>query len=178
MRFSQPSIYLTTYKGKRYVGKTYGTRSSNYHGSGNIIKAIIKKHGKSVLKTKLLETTSLDKLDQREIFWIAKLKPEMNIAPGGEGGDRSMSFTPAIAKSKSKKMSALKRSKEWGDRISKSKLGSTHTDETKQKMSVAKQGIRPDHAIKASLAIRKTKAYRAMMSEAITKMWAKRKVGK
>ena len=184
MRFSQPSIYLTTYKGKRYVGKTHGTRSTNYHGSGNIIRRIIKKHGKSVLKTKLLEATTLDKLDQREIYWIAKLKPEMNIAPGGEGGDRSMSFTPAIAKSKSKKMSAFPRSKEWCDNIRKSKQGSKHSEESKKKMSKAHTGktLSKQTKLKIKKAVNNFKddpQYRKRLSAAITKWWAdRRKVGK
>ena len=80
--------------------------------------------------------------------------------------------------SKSKKMKAMKRSKEWCDNIRKAKLGKKLPAHQIEAMSKAKQGIRPDHAIKASIAIRKTKEYRAMMSESIKKMWAKRKVGK
>jgi len=135
MRFNQPSIYLTTYKNKRYVGKTNG-RGNDYYGSGVLIKKI----DKSKLKVKLLETTTLDKLEEREIFWIAKLKPELNLTPGGEGGDRSKFFTKEGAKSKSIKMSNIKRSKEWCDNIRKSKVGLTHTTETKLKMSKSKLG--------------------------------------
>src|SRR6056300_402510 len=68
MRFSQPSIYLTTYKGKKYVGQTKG-RGNDYYGSGVRIKNI---KDKTKLKVKLLETTTLDKLNEREIFWISK----------------------------------------------------------------------------------------------------------
>ena len=172
MRFNQPSIYLTTYKNKRYVGKTNG-RGNDYYGSGVRIKNI---KDKTKLKVKLLETTTLDKLNEREIFWIAKLKPELNYTSGGDGGDTSASFTKEGALSKSKKMKAMKRSKEWCDRISKAKQGSKHSEEVKLKMSKAKLGKKPEAAIKASIKVRKTKAYREMMSKALKKAWAEGRV--
>ena len=135
MRFHQPSIYLTTYNNKKYVGKTNG-RGNDYYGSG----VLIKKLDKSKLKVKLLETTTKDKLDEREIFWIAKLKPELNLATGGEGGDRSQFFTKEGAISKSKKMSAIVRSQEWKDNIRKAKLGKKLSVYHREQMSKAKLG--------------------------------------
>ena len=137
MRFSQPSIYLTTYKGKKYVGQTNGHRK-DYYGSGKVIQRILKKYGPSVLKVQLLETTTLDKLNEREIFWIAKLKPELNCTSGGEGGDTGL--TEEGRKSKSEKMKAFPRSKEWNDNIRKSKIGKKLSDYHKKRMSEVRIG--------------------------------------
>ena len=136
MRFSQPSIYLTTYKGKKYVGQTKG-RGNDYYGSGVRIRRI---KDKTKLKVKLLETTTLDKLNEREIFWIAKLKPELNYTSGGDGGDTSAHFTKEGALSKSKKMSSIVRSQEWKDNIRKAKLGKKLSAYQRKQMSKAKLG--------------------------------------
>ena len=175
MRFYEPVIYQTSYNNKKYIGQHIGN-GRDYVGGGVIIKDIIKSGNKHKLNTKVIEyVKDVNQLDEREIYWIEKLKPELNLAPGGEGGDRSMFFTPEISKSKSDKMKAFVRSKEWCDNIRKSKLGVKLSDFQREQMSKAKRGIKPVKAIQASLAIRKTKAYREMMSESITKMWAKRK---
>jgi len=175
MRFDQPVIYQTTYKDKKYIGKHIGN-GRDYVGSGIIIKDIVKSGNRNKLKTKVIEyVNNVNQLDEREIYWINKIKPELNFAPGGEGGDRSMFFTEEGTKSKSIKMSNLERTKEWCNNISKSKIGLTHTTETKKKMSIAKKGKKPVKAIQASLAIRKTDSYKKMMSESIKKVWAKRK---
>jgi hypothetical protein len=175
MRFSQPVIYQTSYKGKKYIGQHIGT-GRDYVGGGRIIKDIIKSGNRHKLKTKVIEyVNNVNLLTEREIYWIKKIKPELNLAPGGEGGDRSMFFTKEILKSKSEKMKAVVRDKKWCNNISKSKLGCTHSKEAKEKMSIAKRGIKPVKAIKASLPIRKTDEYRKKMSESIKKMWLKRK---
>ena len=176
MRFLQPSIYLTTYKGKRYIGQTNG-RGNDYYGSGVRIKNI---KDKSKLKVQLLESTTLEKLNEREIFWIAKLKPELNYTPGGDGGDTSKFFTKEGALSKSKKMKAFPRSKEWCERISKAKQGSKHSEESKKAMSKAHTGktLSKQHKLKIKKAVNNFKddpQYRKRLSVAITKWWADRK---
>ena len=176
MRFYQPSIYLTTYKGKKYVGKTIGN-GRDYYGSGVIIQNI---KDKSKLKVKLVEKTTLSKLDERETYWIKKLQPELNLAPGGEGGDRSMCFTKEGALSKSKKMKAMKRSKEWCDNIRKSKLGLKHSEETKKKLSEIHTGkkLSKSHKLSIKKAVNNFKddpQYRKRLSAAVTKWWADRK---
>ena len=175
MRFDQPVIYQTTYKGKKYIGKHIGN-GRDYVGGGRIIKNIIRSGNRHKLKTKVIEyVNNVNQLDEREVYWINKIKPELNLAPGGEGGDRSMFFTEEGAKSKSIKMSNFKRSKEWCNNISKSKIGIKLSVYQREQMSKAKLGKKPIHAIKASLVIRKTDSYRKMMSESIKKMWAKKK---
>ena len=140
MRFDRPVIYQTTYKGKKYIGQHIGN-GRDYVGGGRIIKDIIRSGNRHKLKTKVIEyVNNVNQLDEREVYWINKIKPELNLAPGGEGGDRSTFFTEEGAKSKSIKMSNLKRSKEWCNNISKSKIGLTHTTETKLKMRKSKLG--------------------------------------
>ena len=81
--------------GKIYVGKS--EREDEYHrrcyfGSGIVIRLAIKKYGKENFKKDFLEENiDLDKLDEREQFWIAKLDAMnesvgYNRALGGEGG--------------------------------------------------------------------------------------------
>ena len=140
MRFDQPVIYQTTYKNKKYIGQHIGN-GRDYVGGGKIIKSIIKSGNKHKLKTKAIEyVKDINLLDEREIYWIDKIKPELNLAPGGEGGDRSMFFTEKTSKSKSKKMKAIVRNKEWCENIRKSKLGVKLSDYQKQKMSEAHKG--------------------------------------
>jgi len=178
MRFYEPAIYLTTYKNRRYVGKTIG-RGNDYYGSGRLIQNIIKSGSKDKLKVKLLETVKdVSKLDEKEIYWIAKLKPEMNIAPGGEGGDRSMAFTKEGAKSKSIKMSNMKRSKEWCDNIRKAKLGIKLSDYQRQKISESHKGKVLSEKHKKSISkgsSNRTVEYKKNMSKIIKLAWAKRK---
>jgi len=180
MRFDTPVIYETSYKGKRYIGKHNG-RGCDYYGSGKIIKSIIKSGKKNLLTTRVIEyVNDVNKLNEREIYWIKKLKPEMNLAPGGEGGDRSMSFTKEGAKSKSIKMSNMKRSKEWRDNIRKSKLGVKLSDYQREQMSKAHKGKvlseeHKDSIRKGFSKIKNTKKYKKNLSKAVKLWWAKRK---
>lgn len=75
--------------GKFYVGKQAST-SKWYLGSGKALKSAIKKYGRENFKKEVLEVcTSLQHLDEREIFWIKELNAVelgYNIAEGGTGG--------------------------------------------------------------------------------------------
>ena len=85
MRFNQPVIYGTSYKGKLYVGQHVGT-GVDYVGGGVIIKNIIKSGNREKLITGVIEyVNDVNKLNEREIYWIEKLKPELNLTAGGEG---------------------------------------------------------------------------------------------
>src|SRR6056300_429453 len=135
MRFDQPVIYQTSYKDKKYIGQHIGN-GRDYVGGGKIIKSIIKSGNKHKLKIKVIEyVKDVNLLNEREIYWIKKLKPKLNLAPGGEGGDRSMFFTKKTLKSKSEKIKSCKRSIEWCDNIRKSNLGIKLSDYQRQKMS-------------------------------------------
>lgn len=75
--------------GKVYIGKSCKTFNINYLGSGKIIKQAVKKYGKNNFKVELIEIcSSIEMLNQREIFWIDFYKENSyNIALGGTGGD-------------------------------------------------------------------------------------------
>lgn len=70
-------IYKTTnlFNGKIYVGQHRADKFDlNYYGSGIIICNLIKKFGKDDFKVECLEECfSEDELNEREIYWIAKL---------------------------------------------------------------------------------------------------------
>jgi len=180
MRFNKPVIYGTSYKGKLYIGQHIGN-NRDYYGGGVIIKNIIKSGNKHKLKTKVIEyVKDVNLLNEREIYWIKKLKPQLNLAPGGEGGDRSMFFTKEILKSKSEKMKAFVRNKEWCENIRKSKQGVKLSDYQRQKMSEAHKGkvLSEEHKNnirKGFSKIKNTKKYKKNLSKAVKLWWAKRK---
>ena len=180
MRFSQPVIYQTSYKGKKYIGQHIGT-GKDYVGGGRIIKDIIKSGNRHKLKTKVIEyVNNINLLSEREIYWINKIKPELNLAPGGEGGDRSMFFTKKILKSKSQKMKAIVRDKKWCSNISKSKINKKLSNYHRQRLSEGHKGkiLSEEHKnnIKKSfLKIKNTKKYKKNLSRAVKLWWAKRK---
>jgi|SRR6056300_1009986 len=141
MRFDQPVIYGTSYKGKLYVGQHTG-RNSYYVGSGNKIKQL-KKQGKSkYLVTGVIEyVDDINKLNEREIYWIKKLKPELNISTGG--GNVSVVTKKKIAKlmkGKKNPMYGKKHTKDSLKKMSLTKLGKKLSSETKLKMSKSHKG--------------------------------------
>jgi group I intron endonuclease len=87
-------IYKTTNKvnGKFYVGKDEAN-NPNYLGSGYMLKSAIEKYGKENFEKEILEVCKNSKhLQEREIYWIAKLNAldhnlAYNIAEGGTGGN-------------------------------------------------------------------------------------------
>jgi group I intron endonuclease len=130
-------IYKTTnlLNGKFYIGQTRQKNNRYYKGSGTIITNAIKKYGGENFAVEVLENVdSVDKLDEREIYWISKMKPEYNISPGGltqdavAGGKarKGLIHTEAGKKNISKGLKNSKllrkvmRSKEVREKISKS----------------------------------------------------------
>lgn len=93
-------IYLieNTADGKRYVGqikkpgKTEADRlAEHFNRSDNLkfqgyLQRAIRAHGKDSFKISVIEECAKDDTDDREKFWIDKLKPEYNMTEGGEGG--------------------------------------------------------------------------------------------
>lgn len=100
-------IYKTTniLNGKFYIGKDERD-DPNYLGSGIILKQAIAKYGRKNFKKKLLERCNdSKKLCEREVFWIAQLKPPYNIAKGGTGGNALKYASKEKKKSASQKIS-------------------------------------------------------------------------
>ncbi len=101
MIFNGPVVYGTSYKGKLYVGQHIGN-GIDYVGSGLIISNIIKSDKKKYLITGVIEyVDNVNKLNEREIYWIEKLKPKLNLTKGGEGwgvGKNNVMNRPEVAK--------------------------------------------------------------------------------
>ena len=92
-------IYMLTCKvnGKSYIGQSQNiakrlrSHKSNKHKYHNyIIKNAISKYGWENFDKTVLEFCPVEKLDEREIFWIAKYQPEYNIKEGGGRGNHSI----------------------------------------------------------------------------------------
>ena len=155
MVFNKPAIYETTYKGQKYIGQHIGN-GRDYVGSGVIIKNIIKSGNKHKLKTRVIEfVKDVSLLDEREIYWIKKIKPELNIAPGGEGGDHSMFFTKESRQSMGRDQSGSKNSM----------YGKTHTEEVRE---IIRQKNKVYHTGR-----KKSKSHRENLRLAALRRWAK-----
>lgn len=88
---------INVIENKIYVGQTTKINSKNYFGSGDYLKAAIKKYGKENFKREIIDSaSSLQDLNEKEIFWISKLNTQVpngyNIEPGG-GGTLKSEFT-------------------------------------------------------------------------------------
>jgi group I intron endonuclease len=157
-------IYIVenTINNKKYVGKKTGKFDKNYYGSGIIVRQAIKKYGKDKFSVKILENCdSPDSLNQREKYFIEKLKPIYNISAGGDGGHvlkyADKEYVKEIYERQSeamkntwKNLSSDER-KAWGENISKSRKGSNgrigthHSEETKKKISESNKGKHSDN---------------------------------
>lgn len=126
-------IYLLIDKrnGKCYVGKHNG-KKKDYWGSGLIPNKIAKKYGKDIFERLIVEDNIEDNfLNEREIFYIEKydsFKNGYNITTGGDGGGEWINYKTE----EEKRLISEKRSK--------SLMGRTFTDETKEKMSKSHTG--------------------------------------
>ncbi len=135
-------IYKTTnlVNGKSYIGKTV-REWNGYLGSGKIILRAIEKYGREYFKREILERCSREELSEREIYWIAKLKPDYNIAKGGEGGD---TFTnnpnKDIIREKIRKIhKGRKNTQETRRRMSEVRMGIKFTEEHKKNLCIARR---------------------------------------
>lgn len=135
--------------GKTYVGQRTchcNITEDSYMGSGTVITAAINKYGRENFSKAILEETTKDNLNNREIYWIQKRKSEgraeYNIAGGGQGCSN-----PFLYKSKEE------------------------LDKIKQKMSKTRTGKPSGIAGKRAKSSRKlTTKEREEMSERFTKI--------
>lgn len=85
-------IYMLTCKvnGKRYIGQSNNIkRRMNEHrrcqSFAPVISRAIAKYGWDAFDKTVLEFCPVEELDEKEIYYIAELKPEYNLAKGGGG---------------------------------------------------------------------------------------------
>lgn len=148
-----------------YIGKTYNmkkrtkehfyeVRRGNKLPKYNKLRKLAKEGCALEKFIKIIEENiPLDKADEREIFWIAKLRENgyklKNLTDGGEGAINSI---PGLSKKLRKLRLGKKLSEETKKKISQSNLGKKFTDAHKKKLSIArkKRIITSETRIKAS----------------------------
>jgi group I intron endonuclease len=169
-------IYIFVDKDKKpfYIGKTIDLKKrTKAHllecKKGNSLYKYNKL--RKILKTGLTideiiviieENIEMDLLDDREIYYIEKLRKDgyqlTNLTDGGDGGD-TLTDNPnreQILKYRKK----LRETTDWNQNMANSKKGvswGSHSKETKRKMSEAKKGIRFSNEHKNKLSIARKK---------------------
>jgi len=128
-------IYLLTniINGKQYVGQTirglderwwYHCWSAN-RGAGYLLHKAIRKYGPDAFTHEILEHTTIEDVNAREIYWIAELKTRehgYNMTDGGEG---TRGWVP---------------DEEWRTKIGAANRGKKLSAEHRAKLSVALSG--------------------------------------
>ena len=147
-------IYITTnlINGKKYIGQHHGELDDSYLGSGNTFKEALEKYGKENFKKEILEICDgYDSVNIAERKWIDYYNAVQdnnfyNIASGGFNSNPVAGMSEEADKARRKKLSeACKGEKNYfyGKHISGKDhpwYGRHHTEESKKKMSLAKQG--------------------------------------
>jgi Straboviridae intron-associated endonuclease 1 len=136
-------IYKITNRlnGKFYIGKSINIKyrfkyhkcpmNFNKYPNSPLYKSA-KKYGWDNFELSIIEDIdNIDLLNEREIFWISKLKPEYNCTKGGEGTYGRI-VTEEQRRKMSEKIKGRKYSQEHCDNIGKSKNGYRPTEKTLQ----------------------------------------------
>ena len=129
--------------GKIYVGKTKQQlekrMNQHKHNSKTVnsgISAAIRKYGWENFKVEVLEICPIDKLDEREIFWIAKLNSKApagyNLTDGGDGNSNPSAETRARMSANHPDISG-KKNPNYGKHRK-------HSQQTRDKISAALKG--------------------------------------
>jgi len=90
---------LNKITGEFYIGKTTGTLESRFNGhvksskrgTGHLHRSI-KTYGAENFSIELIEETSIELLNEREIYHISILNPTLNMTKGGEGGSTTHNY--------------------------------------------------------------------------------------
>lgn len=158
-------IYITTnlINNKKYIGQHYGELQDSYLGSGEIFKKALEKYGKDNFKKEILEICdSYESMNVAEKKWIAIYdavhNPNFyNIATGGFNSNPVAGLTKEQEQQRRQRISnSLKGSKNpmWGIHMAKEQhplYGKHHTEEAKQKMSLAKKNGKSPTARKVAI---------------------------
>lgn len=128
-------IYLTEClkNGKKYIGQ-HIYENDNYLGSGKLLKEDIKKYGrKNFKKTILCYCTSIEEMNQKEIYYINLYNAVhddnyYNIAEGGSGGNKILGWSSEKLEEYKKKRSLANSGK------NNPMYGRKHSEETKNKI--------------------------------------------
>lgn len=167
---------------KIYVGQTIRSikkRFKEHSKADSLIGRAIRKYGEeNFVVVSIEECETLEKLNEREIFWTAKLNCKSpfgyNQTDGGEGTLNPSEETRAkLSKARRKrKLSAEARQKiSLAQTGNKNFLGHTHSEETRKKISAAHKGKKLSAETKLKLSLinignKHTAEARAKISEA------------
>ena len=191
MRVIVGIIYKITnlINGKIYVGQTRRTLEERIgehkrHKNG-LIGLAIKKYGWKNFKVEVLEEcTSSDQLNEREIFWIAKLNCKIpngyNKTDGGDGSYIRTAENRAKLSAVHKGQKGRKHTPEELEKISAGRKGKKQTPESNAKNSAAHLGKKRSLESRAKQsATMKGKKHSAetcaKQSAAMKKYWAKKR---
>ena len=140
---------------KVYVGKTTKTINERFdchintskYGSQTYFHKALRKYGKNNFTISIIEDSIFCEttLNEREIFWIEKLKPEYNMTLGGEGSTGRILSVESRTKMSLKAKQRIRKphSEETKLKISKAHKGKTFSEERKQNISKSKLGSIP-----------------------------------
>lgn len=145
-------IYKITNKinGKFYIGQSVDIERrfmehKTPHGTMTSVKLAMKKYGKENFSFEVIEECSEDELNEREMYWIATLKPQYNRCGGGTGA-RGHHVSEEVRSELSRK------SKAYWDRLPDEKkqsivsnltghpIGYATSEKTKEKLRAANLG--------------------------------------
>lgn len=147
-------VYITTnlINNKKYIGQHSGEINDSYLGSGVHLLKAIKKYGKNNFKKEILEKcNSQEELDQAEKRWIkffdaVNSEEFYNIAEGGKGGNPILGLTSEQEKLRREKISKKMKGennpfyKKGFHKENHPLWGKHHSEESKEKMRIAKKG--------------------------------------
>ena len=135
--------------GKIYVGQTQRTleerMKEHYRNSrASYIDRTIRKYGVENFHAEIIETCkTVEELNEREMFWIAKLNCKFpngyNLTDGGEGSN-GYKATPELSARLSAMRKGRRNTPEQRAKISAKLKGKIFSEETKKKISAAKIG--------------------------------------
>ncbi len=138
-------IYAITHRetGRQYVGRSVDVedRWAHHYSAGcSYIGTVIQRYGSRAFDFEIIEECDRDQLDEREIYWIAKLgtmKPSgFNLGRGGKGVD----FTPEVRAKMSTALKGRKVSDETKRIWSRQRSGRTLNVDWRRKVSEGLKG--------------------------------------
>lgn len=170
-------IYIITNKidGKRYIGQSidifrrFQEHRCVSHETNVHLKRALQKYGKENFTYEILEECEESELNEKEIYYIQKLKPEYNVSLGGQNGMRKYpESVKEVIRQKAKeqwdKMPDSEKKQRIKNNLTGRKRGFRQSEDTKEKLRLAnlgkKQSTETINRRKATVERKKKNGYR------------------